>query len=48
LGIEIRTVALGALGFLAAEEQGFKFVMTLFADVFKNRHDRHSVATRVA
>src|SRR5262249_10555894 len=31
-------VALGALRFLGAIDQGFKFVIALLADVFKDRH----------
>jgi hypothetical protein len=31
-------VAIWAFRFLAAVDQGLKLVMTLFADVFKNRH----------
>jgi hypothetical protein len=31
-------LTLGAGGFLCAQDYGFKLVVTLLADVFKNRH----------
>jgi hypothetical protein len=38
-------LALGALRLVAAEDQSFKFVPALLADVFKNRHDDRSRGT---
>src|SRR5579871_1752140 len=32
-------LALGAFGFVAAKNEGFKLVLTFLADIFKNRHD---------
>lgn len=38
---QLLAVALRALGFVAAKDQGFKLVLALLADVFENRHDDH-------
>ena len=42
--LQLRGVALGALGFLLAEHDGFKLEAALSAKIFKNRHD-HSRTT---
>ena len=36
--------ALWTLRLVAAKNQGFKFVLTFLTDIFKNRHDVHSLA----
>jgi len=42
LWAQLLALAFGAPGFVAAEDQGFKLVLTIFTDVFENRHDDHS------
>ncbi len=39
LWAQLLALTLGALGLVAAEDQGFKLVLAFLADVFKNRHD---------
>jgi len=36
--LEPLALALGACGLLAAQNNGFKMVVTLLADIFKDRH----------
>jgi hypothetical protein len=38
-------LTLGALGLVAAEDQGFKLVLAFLADIFKNRHNDCSLGT---
>src|ERR1039458_1887237 len=45
LRAQLLALTLGALGLVAAEDQGFKLVLAFLADVFKNRHDDHSRGT---
>ena len=46
--LQLRGVALRALGFLLAEDDGFKLVAALSAKVFKNWHDRSQTTINIA
>ena len=43
LRAQLLALTLGALGLIAAEDQGFKLVLAFLADVFKNRHEDRSL-----
>jgi hypothetical protein len=43
LRAELLALTLGALGLVAPEDKGFKFVLAFLADVFENRHDDRSL-----
>src|SRR5260370_31901264 len=45
LRAQLLALAFRALRLVAAEDQGFKLVLALLANVFKNRHDHRSRAT---
>jgi hypothetical protein len=38
LRVKLLALTLGALGLVASENQGFKLVLAILADVFENRH----------